>query len=134
MTNRPAAVPERGGSEMILLVEDDDHLRAALARMLRARGYEVSAMRDGAEALAATDVLHRPIDLVLSDVVVPGASGPAIAASVQGVSARTRVLFMSGYTDHAALKNGELERGPGFIQKPFSATTLARKVREVLDA
>ncbi len=120
------------GSETILVVEDDARLRSAVTRMLERQGYEVLI---AASALEARAVAHRHggrIDLVLTDVVMPGESGPALARDVQARFG-SKVLFMSGYTDHAALHAGVLEAGSSFVQKPFAPDVLAKKLREVLD-
>jgi len=121
------------GDEAILLVEDDLQVRAAVTRMLQAHGYRMLVARDGLEAARVVAAARIPIDLVLTDVVMPGASGPEVAEMVLG-RFPAKVLFMSGYTDHAVLRAGVLQPGHSFIQKPFSPETLARKLREVLDA
>jgi two-component system, cell cycle sensor histidine kinase and response regulator CckA len=120
------------GSETILLVEDDDRVRSAVSRMLGARGYQLLVARDGAEARALVDAHHGAIHLLITDVVMPNESGPDVAQIVRERT-QCKVLFMSGYTDHAVLRLGVLETGQSFIQKPFAPETLARKAREVLD-
>ena len=121
------------GSETVLLVEDDARVRAAVSRMLRARGYQTLVARDGLEAMSLVEANDAPIDLVLTDVVMPTWSGPEVADMVRRRS-HAKVLFMSGYTDHAVLRSGVVKPGHSFIQKPFSPDSLARKLREVLDA
>jgi CheY-like chemotaxis protein len=121
------------GSETVLVVEDDPGVRAALTRMLDGHGYRVLTASDGVEANALLEGHEGSIDLLLTDVVMPRSSGPEIAALVRRRFG-SKVLFMSGYTEHAALRSGGIERGQGFIQKPFSPQSLAKKVREVLDA
>ncbi len=122
------------GTETVLLIEDDERLRGAVRRMLEPRGYRLVVARDGAEALALAASHGSEIDLVLSDVVMPGSNGPDVVAQIRQGSGPVRALFMSGYTDHAVFRSGALEDGMNFIQKPFAPDALARKVREVLDA
>jgi two-component system, cell cycle sensor histidine kinase and response regulator CckA len=131
----PSKVPrkELGGTETVLLVEDDSRVREAVARMLSARGYRPLVARDGAEATRLLEGSEKPIDLLLTDVVMPTWSGPELAEQLCRHHP-VKVLFMSGYTDHAVLRAGVLRPGHGFIQKPFSPDSLAKKLREVLDA
>jgi PAS domain S-box-containing protein len=125
--------PALEGHETVLLVEDDPRVRAAVKRMLELYGYRTLVAANGDEANALADRHAGPIDVVLTDVVMPGSSGPEIA---EGVRRRfgSKVLFMSGYTDHAVLRSSMMQAGHGFIQKPFAPDGLARKLREVLDA
>jgi two-component system, cell cycle sensor histidine kinase and response regulator CckA len=121
------------GCETILLVEDDAHMRSAVARMLSARGYRVLVARDGDEAIRLIDSRDTPVDLVVTDVIMPGMSGPQMvteARSLEGVD----VLFMSGYTDHAVLRDSALCDGLGLIHKPFTPLALAKRVRSILDS
>jgi PAS domain S-box-containing protein len=129
---RPAAIP-RGGTETVLVVEDDDTVRAAVERILAAQGYTVLVARNGQEALAIAES-QPSIDMVLSDVVMPETNGPELVPRLQAFARDARPLFMSGYTDHNVLRSGALQVGCNFIQKPFAPEALARKVREVLDA
>jgi len=122
------------GEETILLAEDDDCVRAAVTRMLAARGYRVLVARNGPEAIALAERHAGSIDLVLSDVIMPGSAGPEVVARVRQYFPTARVLVMSGYTDHAVLRSGALQAGMNFIQKPFAPEALALKVRAVLDA
>jgi two-component system, cell cycle sensor histidine kinase and response regulator CckA len=126
-----------GGLETILLVEDDARVRGAVARMLETRGYDVLVVPDGCAAVEVVQrqaSLGRPIHLVLSDVVMPGRCGPETVAQLSAVMPGIRALYMSGYSDHAILRDGVLQDGTQFIQKPFTRDALARKVRDVLDA
>jgi CheY-like chemotaxis protein len=120
------------GRDTILLVEDDQRVRAAVSRMLEGRGYRLLVAADGAEARRVAAAHTGPIDLLITDVVMPGESGPEVAQAIRE-HFNCKVLFMSGYTDHAVLRSGVLQTGRSFIQKPFAPDTLARKVREVLD-
>jgi signal transduction histidine kinase/CheY-like chemotaxis protein len=131
---KQAGTLDVSGSETVLLVEDDDRVRAAVSRMLEPRGYHVLVARNGTEAIDIVERHQGLIHLVLSDVVMPNTSGPEVVERVRARSTEVRALFMSGYTDHAVLRNGALQGGTNFIQKPFAPETLAKKVREVLDA
>jgi two-component system cell cycle sensor histidine kinase/response regulator CckA len=128
---RRAPSEQLDGSETVLLIEDDEHLRAAIKRMLEARGYQVLVAANGLEALACA--MTTPIQLVVSDVVMPGRSGPEVVEVLRAHQPNLRAIFMSGHTDHAALHEGVLGDAVHFVQKPFSPLTLVKKVREVLD-
>jgi two-component system cell cycle sensor histidine kinase/response regulator CckA len=120
------------GTETILVVEDEPSVRSLVARVLRRQGYRVFEASEAAEAL---DLLADPphIDLLLTDVVLPGMGGPELAAMVQQVAPRLKVLFMSGYTRDAAILSGRVGPGVTLLEKPFTPASLARQVREVLD-
>jgi two-component system, cell cycle sensor histidine kinase and response regulator CckA len=127
------AAAERG-SETIMVVEDDESVRQLVRLMLEGKGYEVltAVGLDDATRLCA----ERPdgVDLLLTDVVMPDINGPLLAERLTEISPSMRILFMSGYSDEAVLRHGVLNPNAAFIEKPFSDRTLARKVREVLDA
>jgi DNA-binding NtrC family response regulator len=132
--NRAAVVPASvRGSERILLVEDQDQVRAVLSGMLRHQGYEVIEARDANDAMTLSNKYAGRIDLLLTDVVMPLMSGTALAKLLATSRPEMRVIFMSGYTDDAALRHGALEAGTAFIQKPISGKELARAVRDALD-
>jgi two-component system, cell cycle sensor histidine kinase and response regulator CckA len=120
------------GAETVLVVEDDQKVRTAVKRMLENRGYRVLVASDATAATSLADAHPGDIHAVLTDVVMPGTSGPDLAHRVQSKFG-SKVLFMSGYTDHEVLRSGVMEPGLSFIQKPFSPDALARKLREVLD-
>jgi CheY-like chemotaxis protein len=122
------------GTETVLLIEDDERVRGAVSRMLEVRGYRVIVARSGLEAIALAKRYDGKIDLVLSDVIMPGASGPEVVQQLRESDSGVRALFMSGYTDHAILRAGSLQAETNFIQKPFAPEALAKKVREVLEA
>ena len=122
-----------GGSETILLVEDNLALREMIRRRLVGRGYTVLLAGDGEEALALSGARDEPIDLVLTDVVMPNLGGAALARRLGALRPGLRVLFMSGYTDGAIVQQGVLEEGVVLLEKPFSGERLERMVREVLD-
>ena len=123
----------RSGEETILVVEDDPAVRRITRLVLERRGYDVREASSAAEALELAAGLPH-VHLVVSDVVMPGMSGPDLVRRLQGRWPRVRVLFMSGYIDDAVTRHGVLGLGSGFLQKPFSAEALAEKVREILDA
>jgi hypothetical protein len=118
------------GSETIMLVEDDESVRDLVRIMLEAKGYNVleAAGAEEAERICTDDV-----DLLLTDVVMPEVNGRALAERLSLTSPSMRILFMSGYSDEAVYRHGEISPNAAFIEMPFTDRTLARKVREVLD-
>jgi len=130
-TRDPVAAVSRG-SETILLVEDEDSLRKLGRDILELNGYTVLAAANGIEALALHHQNEDRIQLIVTDVVMPGMGGRELAERIAAVDPMLRVLYMSGYTDDAVVLHG-LGKGINFIQKPFSPDLLAQKVREVLD-
>ncbi len=123
-----------GGSETVLLVEDEAAVRQFARRALEASGYVVLVAPDGAEALTLADRHEGPIDVLLTDVVMPGIAGPELARRLTERRPTLRVLFCSGYTDDATVLEGVREAGTAFLQKPFAPEDLIRKLREVLSA
>ena len=121
------------GSETILLVEDEDVVRGLARQILEQAGYNVLDARGGEEAIRLCRERRGPIDLLLTDVVMPETSGKEVAERLTRLRPMTRVLYMSGYTDDAIVHHGVLDSDVEFIQKPFTPVALARKVREVLD-
>jgi PAS domain S-box-containing protein len=126
------SVPQ--GTEMVLLVEDEDQVRSILKHILEGQGYQVLSASNGEEALSISQDLERDIKLMITDVVMPQMSGRELAERVLAVRPNLPVLFMSGYTDDAIVRHGLLEEKLNFMQKPFDSATVARKVREVLDS
>jgi two-component system, cell cycle sensor histidine kinase and response regulator CckA len=120
------------GTETILVLEDDDHVRLAAVGILRRLGYRVLEARSGPEAFEICESESDPIDLLLSDVVLPGQSGPAVAKALLELRPTMCVLCMSGYTDDSVVRHGALTADIPFIQKPLTPALLAKKVREVL--
>jgi PAS domain S-box-containing protein len=129
----PGEARPRHGSETILLVEDQEQVRTVAAGILRRNGYRVFCAGDAAEAVALA--AHHPgiIHLLLTDVVMPRTSGAELAREIAKTRPETRVLFMSGYTDDSVVRHGVLDSGLAFLQKPFGADSLGKRVREVLD-
>ncbi len=123
-----------GGSETILLVEDENDLRQVTTLVLRDRGYRVLAAANAEEAALLLEEWSGPVHLLLTDVVMPGVSGPELAEHLRAAREGLRVLFVSGYADDAVLRRGVRTGVMPFLNKPFSPEALAQKVRDVLDA
>ena len=121
------------GSETVLLVEDEEPVRALARKVLEAHGYTVLEARRGDDALGLASRHDGPIGLLLSDVIMPGMNGRELAQRLTSLRREMKVLYISGYTDNAIVSQGTLERGTALLQKPFSPEALTRKVREVLD-
>lgn len=130
------AAPSRGrrGTETVLLAEDEPLVRDLVRSVLEHRGYTVVAAGDGVEALETAASRSGPIHLLITDVVMPGMGGRDLAKRIGERFPGIRVLYMSGYTERGIVRQGELDPGSAFLQKPFRVEDLARKVREVLDA
>jgi CheY-like chemotaxis protein len=123
----------RGGTETILVVEDEDVVRLLACRGLREQGYTVLEARHGQQALALVEANGAKIHLVISDVVMPEMGGRELGARLAALQPDLPVLYMSGYTGDDVIQRGLLEPGVPFQQKPFTAEGLGRKVREMLD-
>ncbi len=121
-----------GGSETILLVEDEAAVRQFARRALETSGYHVLVAPDGVEALAIAERHAGAIHVLLTDVVMPGMAGPELARQLSAKRPMIRVLFCSGYTDDATILDGVREAGTPFLQKPFAPEDLIRKIRDVL--
>jgi len=123
------------GTETVLLVEDEDMVRDLAHFALLDSGYQVLQASHGKEALQLAQQHNGPIHLLLTDVVMPGGmSGRDLSESLTSIRPEIKVLFMSGYADHAIVQHGVLEPGTAFLQKPFTPVSLTQKVRETLDA
>jgi CheY-like chemotaxis protein len=128
---RPAA--PAGGTETILLVEDEEGVRELARDILRASGYTVIEARNGPEALLLSERHQGPLDLLLTDVVMPRMSGRELAERIGPLRPDLSVLYMSGYTDDAVIRHGVLGADTAFLQKPFTPAALVQRVRETLD-
>jgi two-component system, cell cycle sensor histidine kinase and response regulator CckA len=121
-----------GGSETILLVEDEESVRQLVRDTLESRGYKVIEAENGEAGLRASGAHEGTIDMIITDVVMPGISGRELAKRVTEARPETKVLYLSGYTEEAIAHEGALDPGTAFLQKPFTLQVLSRKVREVL--
>jgi len=125
--------PSQGQGQVVLVVEDEDEVRALVTRMLRQAGYHVLLATTPDEAVQQVVQHGADIALLLTDVVMPLASGPEVAAQLRALVPTLKTLYMSGYSEEAVLHQGIPDPGTHFLGKPFSAADLGRKVREVLD-
>ena len=124
---------QNGGSETVLLVEDEESVRQLVRETLESKGYKVLEADHGESALHIVSHHSGKIDMLITDVVMPGMSGRELSAQLCSSYPHTKVLYLSGYTEDAIAHEGVLESGTAFLQKPFTLQMLARKVREVLD-
>jgi CheY-like chemotaxis protein len=128
---RPAVHVERSAGT-VLLVEDDGAVREVAARALREAGYRVLAASGAGEAMELAARAPGPVDVLVTDVVMPGVNGKALADDLRRRRPSIKVLFVSGYTDDIVGRHGVLDAGVQFLPKPFTGTALAAKVAEVL--
>ena len=122
------------GTETVLLAEDAPVIRRLAREVLTRAGYTVIEAADGAKALSLASSRSQPIHLLLTDLIMPGLNGVELAEQLKDIRGDVRVLFMSGYTDNAIVRNQLLAEGTQFLQKPFTPQELLRKIRQVLDA
>jgi PAS domain S-box-containing protein len=127
-----ATPPALAGAGTVLLVEDEPAVRAVVGEMFEDHGYDVLSAAHGAEAVALAEAFEGTIDLLVTDVVMPGMSGQEVARRVAELRPETRTLFVSGYNDDAIHRHGVLAPGAGFLEKPFSSVELVLKARELL--
>jgi len=130
---RATSVP-RGQGETVLLVEDDHRVRKLARELLVRNGYDVIEGADAEDAMRVADAHARPIDLLLTDVVMPGVSGRVLAERLIQRHPTLKVLYMSGYTDDAIVHHGVLSPDIAFLQKPFTPASFARAIRAALDS
>jgi len=129
----PLVAPPRTGIETVLVVDDEAGLLKLATRLLQRQGYTVLIAGSAEEALRLVE-RNPSVAVVLTDVVMPGVSGPELARQVVERWPALKVIYMSGYPEGAIARHGILDPGIAFLPKPFTADTLGRKIREVLDA
>jgi PAS domain S-box-containing protein len=122
------------GTETILVVEDEEAVRELIREILELKGYTVLEAGSPHEAMSICDAHDRPIDLVITDVIMPGMNGTVLAGRLRSRLPHVKIIYMSGYTDAGIVDSGLLASGHAFLQKPLTAESLARKVREVLES
>ena len=130
----PVASPVRGGTETILLVEDDEQVQRAATRVLEQAGYTVVRASDGIDALEILDNGAAAPDLIISDVVMPRLSGPDLLSKLRAAGPVPRMLFISGHTTRDTAHSTQLDPSLPLLAKPWSVNDLLRSVRGVLDA
>jgi DNA-binding NtrC family response regulator len=121
------------GTETVLLVENEAVVKDIASRVLRRLGYRVLDFLSAEEALKALGTLEEPVHLLLTDVMLPGMNGGALAKKVQELRPGIKVLFTSGYTENNIVHHGVLDPGLNFMGKPYTMQTLAQRVRAILD-
>ncbi|HEX3556225.1 MAG TPA: ATP-binding protein [Thermoanaerobaculia bacterium] len=131
---RSVRQPKRRGSEVVLLVEDEDNIREPAVEILESRGYKVLAAPDASQALTLADSHRGPIHILVTDVVMPGRSGNWLAEQLSTRRPGIRILYMSGYPEDSIAHHGVLAPSEHFLQKPFPPGQFLEKVREVLGA
>jgi CheY-like chemotaxis protein len=133
LANLQGPTKEAGGTETILVVEDESSVRTMAVLALEKHGYEVLQAESGKKALGIIEKQSGPIDLLLTDVVMPGMSGRELAEALSLQHPSLKVLYQSGYTDDAIIRHGILKEKVAFLQKPYTPLSLVKKVRQVLD-
>ncbi|HEV7745398.1 MAG TPA: PAS domain S-box protein [Pyrinomonadaceae bacterium] len=132
-TDSETAVNMKRGRETVLLAEDEEPVRRLTKTILESNGYQVLEAMSGAQALSIYKDHAGPVNLIVTDVVMPRMGGRELAESLKTLSPKIKVLYVSGYTDDAIVRHGLLDQKMAFLQKPFTPDALLRKVREVLD-
>ncbi|MFH1627799.1 MAG: response regulator [Pseudomonadota bacterium] len=130
---KTAPVQQITGTETILLVEDDVMLQGLMKTILEGYGYRVLAAGDGEAAIALSETHEGEIELLLTDVVLPGIGGKDLLDALREKRPEMKILFVSGYTDDIISRYGVVPQDVNFLEKPFAPKSLALKVREVLD-
>jgi len=120
------------GKQTILVVEDEEMVRGLICEVLRREGYRVLACGDSAEGIEASRKYGPGIDLLLTDVVMPGMNGPEMATRIQETLPNLRVVFMSGYSEQALARSAQVDSGFEYLQKPFTLKSLTQKLAKVL--
>ena len=129
---RPPSGDVRGHGETVLVAEDDDAVRAVVCGTLKRNGYAVLEARNGIEAVAMVHKHAGAIRCLLTDMVMPGLSGPDVAAAAREGQPGVRVLFMSGYADRDLILQGRMTAHDAYLAKPFASETLLAKLRAIL--
>jgi CheY-like chemotaxis protein len=129
----PVAVPHRTGGETVLVIEDEADLRSMIVRALTRRDYNVLEARTGEEALELVEKQKAKVQLLITDIVMPGMRGTEAAQRLASVVPDLKILYMSGYTDNAMFHQKLLEAGTIFLQKPFSVSALEERVQKALE-
>jgi CheY-like chemotaxis protein len=122
------------GGETVLVVDDEAAVRSVVWEILQPTGYLVLEAGSGEEALRICAGQEGPVHLLLTDVEMPGMSGPQLARRLARMRPEMKMLYMSGYSDETLIRHGVVKQGTAFLQKPFTPDALVHKVREVLDA
>jgi DNA-binding response OmpR family regulator len=130
----PAPAPVRGGTETVLVAEDDVGVRALTKHALEKAGYTVIVAEDGDDALHKFIENREAVRLLVLDVVMPGKNGHEVVQEIRKVKPDIKVMFLSGYTADLVQRGMAMEEGMAFLQKPVSPNELARKVRDILDS
>ncbi len=130
---RKEVIPPGGGSENVLVAEDNDDVRALTKQVLLKYGYKVIEAIDGEDAVNQMKKYKDIVRFVVIDVIMPKKSGKEVCDEIRKIKPDVRVLFTSGYTSDIINKKGILEEGAGFISKPLTPNDLLRKIRETLD-
>ena len=131
VSGTPEETSITSGSGTVLLVEDSEPVRKLIAAILETIGYRVHSMESALKALSFVSQSGLPIDLLITDVVMPGMNGPELKEKIELIRPGIKVLFMSGYAADTIAHKGMLKEGLHFIQKPFTMRDLARKIREI---
>jgi len=121
------------GHETILLVEDEDMVRELTVRILEEKGYQVLESSRGEIAMEVSKKYKSPIDLMITDIVMPGMGGKKLVQKIKKHRPQLKILYISGYTDEIISQHGVLEEGTHFLQKPFLPQSFLTKIREILD-
>lgn len=128
------AIEPSKGEETILIIEDEDGVRSLITEILQRQGYNVLQVPDGSQAIELSKLYPGQIDLILTDVVVPGISGREAIKHIMPMQPNAKILYMSGYSDDAIKHHGVIEPETSFIQKPFTRTMLVQKIIDVLNS
>ncbi|HEV8455856.1 MAG TPA: response regulator, partial [Gemmatimonadales bacterium] len=124
--------PVQASGERVLIVEDEPAVRYMMSRALKVHGYNVLEASDGPEALRLVEGANGVLDLIITDVMIPGLDGMELARRAARIAPDLPILFMSGYTDHDIVRRGLLDPNQPFLQKPFTPDALVRRVAELL--